>query len=79
MAINPITSGRTAPVNADGVLSCLVKQPVDNQPYEDANGLHLEECYKGSYNKLKDILGHIWVGEGISAVHTTLATAGGPI
>lgn len=79
MAINPITSGRTAPVDANGVLDCLVKQPVDNQPYEDANGLHLEECYKGSYDKLKDILGHIWVGEGISAIHSTIGSVAGTI
>ena len=30
MAINPIPTGRTAPVLSSGVLDCLVKQSVDN-------------------------------------------------
>lgn len=30
MAINPILTGRTAPVKDTGVLDCLVKQSVDN-------------------------------------------------
>lgn len=79
MAINPIPTGRTAPVLSSGVLNCLVKQPVDNQPYEDTNGLHLDECYKGPYGTLKDILGTIWVGEQLSAVHASLQHVGNGI
>lgn len=76
MAINPIPTGRTAPVKDTGVLDCLVKQSVDNQPYEDQSGLHLDECYKGPYNTLKEVLGHIWVGEWLADAHTYLNTIG---
>lgn len=76
MTKNPIPTGRTAPVLSSGVLDCLVKQSVDNQPYEDQSGLHLDECYKGPYATLKEVLSHIYVGEWLADAHTYLETVG---
>lgn len=36
--INPIPENRTAPVDDNGVLNCLVQQPVDNTPSEVRTG-----------------------------------------
>ena len=72
MAINPIPSGRTAPVDANGVLSKLIKQPYDNQPTEDESGLHLQEAWKGPYDKIRLVLSHISTGMSQSDIRSTL-------
>ena len=69
--INPIQDGRTAQVDNNGVLNCLVQQPVDNTPSEVRTGtststLKYVEKFKGPYNKLKDILSYIKIGQTIS-------------
>lgn len=69
-------SGTAATVDANGVLNCLVQQPVDNTPSETANGMEYTEKYKGPYSKLKDILAHISVGNGIDAAHSALNEIG---
>ena len=75
--INPIQDGRTAPVDNNGVLNCLVQQPVDNTPSEVRTGtststLKYVEKFKGPYNKLKDILSHIKIGQTISEAHSDM-------
>lgn len=65
-------SGTAASVDADGVLNCLVQQPVDNTPSETENGMEYTEKYKGPYSKLKDILSHVRVGLVIDAAHSAL-------
>lgn len=72
MTKNPIPTGRTARVDNQGILDVLVKQVQDNQPYENETGCHLEEQFKGPYSKLKEVLSHIWVGQNISQIYTTL-------
>lgn len=42
------------PVTNIGVLSALVKQPIDNQPTIDENRYRLHERYKGPYNVIKE-------------------------
>lgn len=42
------------PVTNIGVLSALVKQPIDNQPTIDENSYRLHERYKGPYNVIKE-------------------------
>lgn len=71
---NPIPTGRTAKVDANGILDTLVKQPYDNQPTEDQGGCHLEESFKGPYSKLKEVLSHIHVGMAIDTVYSTLSS-----
>ena len=65
--INPIQTGSTAPVDSNGVLNCIVQQPVENTPSEVRTGtststLKYVEKFKGPYNKLKDILRYVKMG-----------------
>ena len=76
-SINSIQDGRTAPVDKNGVLDCLVQQPVENTPSEVRTGtststLKYTEKFKGPYNKLKDILSYIKIGQTVSEVHSAM-------
>lgn len=64
-------------INKTGVLNCLVKQPVDNTPSENENGVIYCEKFKGSYLLVKECLSHIYVGMTLASAHTALAYCGG--
>lgn len=73
MNVNPIDD-YTVPVLSSGVLDTLVKQPYDNTPSEDLQGLTYNEKFKGPYATTKEVLSHISVGMPITTVHSTLST-----
>ena len=82
--INPIQENRTAPVDDNGVLSCLVQQPVDNTPSEVRTGpqtttLKYVEKFKGPYNKIKDILNYVKMGYTVTQAHTAMLELAGKI
>lgn len=71
MSANPIDN-YTVPVDANGVLNTLVKQPYDNTPTEDMGGLRYCEKFKGPYAKTKEVLSYIKVGDQIATIHNVL-------
>ena len=73
MAVQNIQAYGPAPTNNNGVLTAFVQQPVANTPAEvGKNKIVYTEKWKGPYEKGKNILSSIKVGDRLTKFHTFL-------
>lgn len=69
--INPIPTGRTAPVKPNsGILNAWVQQPTSDAPVESSSGVPTySEQFKGPYAEGKDILSKVRAGYTMAEAH----------
>lgn len=72
MAVQTIPVNGPAEVSDNGILACFVQQPVANTPAETTSGATYSEKWKGPYEKGKEVLSSIKVGDALSEFHTWL-------
>ena len=73
MAATNLSVYGPAPVDKDGVLAAFVQQPVANTPSEISKfRIVYTEKWKGPYEKGKEILSNVTIGENLTAFHSFL-------
>jgi hypothetical protein len=61
-----------APVNSNGVLNAFVQQPTTESPSETTSGIVYSEVWKGPYEKGKNILSFVKIGDTRNVFYTWL-------